>query len=148
MEFNEQLERMVREYASVESASYWFDRSYDADTECPNCGQDMSILDPADLVDLGFDSGFCCERDYELDDIPTVFDIDYRVSAANMGGYLTVTSVKLAIAVGGPYIYLDTESAEVVGFWGGERRSSQVASGLAEEITSYYAEMIIGMEVR
>ena len=145
MEFDEQLKRMVNDHAAVESASYWFDRSYDADTECPNCNADQDNLDPDDLDP---DSGFCCDRDYELEEIPTVFDLDYTVSAMGMSGHLTVTSVRIAIAVGGPYIYLDTKAAEVVGYWGGERHAANVSSELAEEVANFYAESINGMEVR
>lgn len=71
-----------------------------------------------------------------------VLDIEYTISSR--GDYL---GARIAIALGGPNIYIDTREGYVKGYWGTDREEAWIPSEICEEIDSImeeYYDMVRG----
>ena len=64
-----------------------------------------------------------------------VLDIEYTISSR--GDYL---GARIAVALGGPNIYIDTREGEVKGYWGTDRAERWIPSEICEEIDSIMEE--------
>ena len=62
-----------------------------------------------------------------------LLDIEYRLSSSG-----DLKSVELTLGFGGPNIYLDTGTAYVTGYWGGDEYSQPVDRSECNQITEYY----------
>lgn len=60
-------------------------------------------------------------------------DIEYRV-----GPDLTYRAVRIAIALGGPNIYVDTNNTSVEGCWGSAALAISLPTEVCEEIDKYF----------
>lgn len=71
-----------------------------------------------------------------------VLDIEYTISSR--GDFL---GARIAVALGGPNIYIDTREGYVKGYWGTDRSEAWIPSEICEEIDSImeeYYDMIRG----
>ena len=71
-----------------------------------------------------------------------VLDIEYTISSR--GDYL---GARIAVALGGPNIYIDTREGYVKGYWGTDREEAWIPSEICEEIDSImeeYYDMVRG----
>lgn len=71
-----------------------------------------------------------------------VLDIEYTISSR--GDYL---GARIAVALGGPNIYIDTREGYVKGYWGTDRADAWIPSEICEEIDSImeeYYDMVRG----
>lgn len=71
-----------------------------------------------------------------------VLDIEYTISSS--GDYL---GARIAVALGGPNIYIDTREGEVKGYWGTDREEAWISSEICDEINSImeeYYDMVRG----
>lgn len=71
-----------------------------------------------------------------------VLDIEYTISSR--GDYL---GARIAVALGGPNIYIDTREGEVKGYWGTDRAERWIPSEICEEIDGImeeYYDMVRG----
>jgi hypothetical protein len=71
-----------------------------------------------------------------------VLDIEYTISSR--GDYL---GARIAVALGGPNIYIDTREGEVKGYWGTDRAERWIPSEICEEINGImeeYYDMVRG----
>lgn len=71
-----------------------------------------------------------------------VLDIEYTISSS--GDYL---GARIAVALGGPNIYIDTREGYVKGYWGTDREEAWIPSEICEEIDSImeeYYDMVRG----
>ena len=69
-------------------------------------------------------------------------DIEYTISSR--GDYL---GARIAVALGGPNIYIDTREGEVKGYWGTDRADAWIPSEICEEINNImeeYYDMVRG----
>lgn len=64
-----------------------------------------------------------------------VLDVEYTISRC--GDYL---GARIAVALGGPNIYIDTREGEVKGYWGTDRAECWIPSEICEEIDSIMEE--------
>lgn len=62
-------------------------------------------------------------------------DIEYRISSD-----MSFRSVKIALALGGPNIYVNTGRGCVEGFWGTDHYERWVPSDICEEINGIFEE--------
>ena len=62
-------------------------------------------------------------------------DIEYTISSR--GDYL---GARIAVALGGPNIYIDTREGYVKGYWGTDRKEAWIPSEICEEIDSIMEE--------
>lgn len=62
-------------------------------------------------------------------------DIEYSLDSRR-----NLIGVKLWVTLGGPNIYIDTRTGEVVGHWGCDCARAWVPSEICEEITNYFEE--------
>ena len=79
------------------------------------------------------------EETGEACDLYTYFndplDIEYTISGR--GDYL---GTRIAVALGGPNIYVDTREGYVKGYWGSDRAEAWIPSEICEEIDSIFEE--------
>ena len=71
-----------------------------------------------------------------------VLDIEYTISSR--GDYL---GARIAVALGGPNIYIDTREGYVKGYWGTDREEAWIPSEICEEINGImeeYYDMVRG----
>jgi len=71
-----------------------------------------------------------------------VLDIEYTISGR--GDYL---GARIAVAIGGPNIYIDTREGYVKGYWGTDREEAWIPSEICEEIDNImeeYYDMVRG----
>lgn len=71
-----------------------------------------------------------------------VLDIEYTISGR--GDYL---GARIAVALGGPNIYIDTREGYVKGYWGTDRAERWIPSEICEEIDGImeeYYDMVRG----
>jgi hypothetical protein len=71
-----------------------------------------------------------------------VLDIEYTISSS--GDFL---GARIAVALGGPNIYIDTREGEVKGYWGTDRAERWIPSEICEEIDGImeeYYDMVRG----
>ena len=71
-----------------------------------------------------------------------VLDIEYTISSR--GDYL---GARIAVALGGPNIYIDTREGYVKGYWGTDKEEAWIPSEICEEINDImeeYYEMVRG----
>lgn len=68
-----------------------------------------------------------------LDD---VFDIEYRINYEKC-----FRSVCVAVAIGGPNIYIDTDDSYVKLYWGATRMKAPIMYKASEMIDDYYMEL-------
>ena len=71
-----------------------------------------------------------------------VLDIEYTISSR--GDYL---GARIAVALGGPNIYIDTREGYVKGYWGTDREEAWIPSEICEEIDGImeeYYDMVRG----
>ena len=66
------------------------------------------------------------------------FDTEYRI-----GADLSYRSAEICVGFGGPNIYIDTQTSEVIGAWGGDRVSISYIDnvGLDEALEEQYDSM-------
>ena len=62
-------------------------------------------------------------------------DVEYTISGR--GDYL---GSRIAVALGGPNIYVDTREGYVKGYWGCDREEAWIPSEICEEIDSIFEE--------
>lgn len=62
-------------------------------------------------------------------------DIEYRI-----GSDMTLRSVRIMVAFGGPNIYIDTGRGCVEGFWGTDSAERWIPTEVCEEIDSIFEE--------
>ena len=86
------------------------------------------------------------EETGEACDLYTYFsdalDIEYTISSR--GDYL---GARIAVALGGPNIYIDTREGYVKGYWGTDRAEAWIPSEISEEIDGFmeeYYDMVRG----
>lgn len=65
-------------------------------------------------------------------------DIEYRI-----GSDMAFRSVRIAVTVGGPNVYVDTGRGTVEGFWGTEHVESWLPSEICEEINNIFEEYFV-----
>lgn len=104
---------------------------------------DLRKLYEADLTD---EEREAAEENGEAYDLYTYFadalDIEYTISSR--GDYL---GARIAVALGGPNIYIDTREGEVKGYWGTDRAERWIPSEICEEIDGImeeYYDMVRG----
>lgn len=71
-----------------------------------------------------------------------VLDVEYTISS--QGDYL---GARIAVALGGPNIFIDTREGEVKGYWGTDRAEAWIPSEICEEINGImeeYYDMVRG----
>lgn len=68
----------------------------------------------------------------------TTYDTEYRVSERDAEH---IKSVKVAIATGGPGIYVDTGDCKVKLYWSNDYAEASIFSEVAEKITELYDEL-------
>lgn len=85
------------------------------------------------------ENGDACDLYSYFDD---VLDIEYTISSR--GDYI---GARIAVALGGPNIYIDTREGYVKGYWGTDRADAWIPSEICEEIDSImeeYYDMVRG----
>lgn len=79
------------------------------------------------------------EEDGEAYDLYSYFDdvldIEYTISAR--GDFL---GCRIAVALGGPNIYIDTRAGEIRGYWGTDRAEVWLPSEICNEIDAIFEE--------
>ena len=97
---------------------------------------DMRKLYEADPTDeereAAEENGDACDLYSYFED---ALDIEYTISSR--GDYL---GARIAVALGGPNIYIDTREGEVKGYWGTDRAERWIPSEICEEIDSIMEE--------
>lgn len=63
-------------------------------------------------------------------------DIEYTISGN--GDFL---GARIAVALGGPNVYVDTRRGEVEGFWGCDRADAWIPSEICDEINYQFEEL-------
>lgn len=80
------------------------------------------------------------EEDGEAYDLYSYFDdvldIEYTISAR--GDFL---GCRIAVALGGPNIYIDTRAGEIRGYWGTDRAEIWLPSEICNEIDAIFEEL-------
>lgn len=79
------------------------------------------------------EEGEACDLYSYFDD---VLDIEYTISGN--GDFL---GCRLAVALGGPNVYINTREGEVQGYWGSDRASAWLPSEVCEEINAIFEEL-------
>ena len=64
-----------------------------------------------------------------------VLDVEYTIDSR--GNYL---GTRVAVALGGPNIYIDTREGYVKGYWGTDRADAWIPMEICEEIDSIFEE--------
>lgn len=65
-----------------------------------------------------------------------VLDVEYTVNYC--GEYI---GARIAVALGGPNIYIDTREKEVKGYWGTDRATAWLPYEIADEIDNIFSEL-------
>ena len=78
------------------------------------------------------ETGEACDLYSYVED---VLDIEYTISGS--GEYL---GARIAVALGGPNIYIDTREGYVKGYWGADREEAWIPSEICEEIDGIFEE--------
>lgn len=80
------------------------------------------------------------ERDGEPHDILSYFDdaLDVEYTISGRGDFL---GARIAVALGGPNVYVDTRRGEVEGYWGADHESAWVPREICDEIDSIFEEL-------
>lgn len=73
------------------------------------------------------------EADYYFSD---ALDIEYTIGASG-----DFRGARIAVALGGPNIYVDTRRGYVEGFWGADHWESWIPSEVCEEINDIFGEL-------
>lgn len=109
---------------------------------CPDCGEIIELPD-----DVG-DKYRCpdCETVHDVDDLEQLSLYDYFEDCLDIkylidSDRVTVHSVKIMVACGGPNIYVDTESHNVELYWWGNRASYPIDYDTCNEIDEWAQEM-------
>ena len=104
---------------------------------------DLNKLYESDFTD---EEREAAEENGEAYDLYTYFadalDIEYTISSR--GDFL---GARIAVALGGPNIYIDTREGYVKGYWGTDREEAWIPSEICEEINGImeeYYDMVRG----
>jgi uncharacterized C2H2 Zn-finger protein len=140
---NKELERMCKDIAQELSAI--------ADGElyrCPACGEiakanEVELEDGEILRNCPHCAAVMDEDEHRAsmcDYFENVLDIEYRINSR--GEYVGVV---LAVALGGPGVYVDTREQEVKGYWGGSRAGwtfdNDIAAAIDDVFEEYYQNL-------
>ena len=66
-----------------------------------------------------------------------VLSVEYRTFGKND----PITSVSLCVTFGGPNIYIDTDSNDVIGYWGSDEARYALDNDVCDEINEIYQEL-------
>lgn len=80
-----------------------------------------------------------CEESGEPYDLYSYFDdvLDIEYTISGNGDFL---GCRLAVALGGPNVYVDTRRGEVEGYWGTEHEAAWIPSEICDEINCIFEE--------
>lgn len=80
------------------------------------------------------------EQDGEPHDLLSYFDdaLDVEYTISGRGDFL---GARIAVALGGPNVYVDTRRGEVEGYWGTDHESAWVPREICDEIDSIFEEL-------
>lgn len=78
------------------------------------------------------ESGEACDLWTYFND---VLDIEYSISAR--GDFL---GCRLAVALGGPNVFIDTKRGEVEGYWGADHETAWIPTEICEEIDCIFED--------
>lgn len=106
-------------------------------TYCQRIADELRKLYEADLTDEEREE---LEENGEAYDLYSYFDdaLDIEYTISGRGDFL---GARIAVALGGPNIYVDTRRGEVEGYWGSDHESAWIPSEICDEIDSIFEDL-------